>query len=97
VRTRIYFTSESHMHSLLNVVRYCHLGLTAGPGGLQSNLSAGSLGSLSSLPTQTSHVPEVSGVAAPRKQPPRARGSCLKTPPPPLTRLPHLAASRTVS
>lgn len=25
VRTRIYFTSESHMHSLLNVLRWCHL------------------------------------------------------------------------
>jgi hypothetical protein len=26
VRTRVYFTSESHMHSLINVLRYCHLG-----------------------------------------------------------------------
>ena len=26
VRTRIYFTSESHVHSLINVLRYCHLG-----------------------------------------------------------------------
>jgi len=26
VRTRIYFTSESHMHSLINVLRYCHTG-----------------------------------------------------------------------
>lgn len=26
VRTRIYFTSESHIHSLVNVLRYCHLG-----------------------------------------------------------------------
>ena len=26
VRTRIYFTSESHVHSLINVRRYCHLG-----------------------------------------------------------------------
>ena len=25
VRTRIYFTSESHVHSLVNVLRYCHL------------------------------------------------------------------------
>eukprot|EP00887_Chlorella_sp_A99_P004707 scaffold4.g4707.t1 len=25
VRTRIYFTSESHMHSLVNVLRFCHL------------------------------------------------------------------------
>lgn len=27
VRTRIYFTSESHMHSLINVLRYCHIGV----------------------------------------------------------------------
>jgi hypothetical protein len=27
VRTRIYFTSESHCHSLVNVLRYCQLGL----------------------------------------------------------------------
>ena len=26
VRTRLYYTSESHMHALLNVIRYCHLG-----------------------------------------------------------------------
>ncbi len=26
VRTRIYFTSESHVHSLINVLRYCHIG-----------------------------------------------------------------------
>lgn len=25
VRTRIYFTSESHMHSLINVLRFAHL------------------------------------------------------------------------
>jgi hypothetical protein len=25
VRTRIYFTSESHIHSLVNVLRYCHI------------------------------------------------------------------------
>jgi hypothetical protein len=30
VRTRVYFTSESHMHSLINVLRYCHLGAAAG-------------------------------------------------------------------
>lgn len=28
VRTRIYFTSESHCHSLVNVLRYCHLALS---------------------------------------------------------------------
>ena len=28
VRTRIYFTSESHVHSLINVLRFCHLGTT---------------------------------------------------------------------
>ena len=26
VRTRIYFTSESHVHSLINVLRFCHTG-----------------------------------------------------------------------
>ena len=26
VRTRIYFTSESHVHSLVNVLRFCHQG-----------------------------------------------------------------------
>jgi hypothetical protein len=30
VRTRIYFTSESHMHSLVNVLRWCHLGSDGG-------------------------------------------------------------------
>ncbi|GAB4823839.1 hypothetical protein N2152v2_010885 [Parachlorella kessleri] len=35
VRTRIYFTSESHMHSLMNVLRYCHLGME-GEDGLMS-------------------------------------------------------------
>ena len=34
VRTRIYFTSESHVHSLINVLRFCHLGaLTTSPSG----------------------------------------------------------------
>lgn len=36
VRTRIYFTSESHCHSLVNVLRYCHLGMGAGAQGLLS-------------------------------------------------------------
>ena len=27
VRTRIYFTSESHVHSLINVLRYAHIGV----------------------------------------------------------------------
>ena len=30
VRTRIYFTSESHCHSLVNVLRYCQLGISNG-------------------------------------------------------------------
>jgi inositol hexakisphosphate/diphosphoinositol-pentakisphosphate kinase len=32
VRTRVYFTSESHMHALINVVRYAHLCDGAPPG-----------------------------------------------------------------
>ena len=36
VRTRIYFTSESHCHSLVNVLRYCQLGLDPGAQGLLS-------------------------------------------------------------
>ncbi|KAK9821974.1 hypothetical protein WJX81_008214 [Elliptochloris bilobata] len=37
VRTRIYFTSESHMHSLINVLRYSHCGREGGgDGGLVS-------------------------------------------------------------
>ncbi len=31
VRTRIYFTSESHMHSLINVLRYSHCGAPPRP------------------------------------------------------------------
>ncbi len=30
VRTRVYFTSESHIHSLVNVLRYCQLYTTPG-------------------------------------------------------------------
>jgi len=37
VRTRIYFTSESHMHSLINVLRYCHLGVDGDSGLLSSD------------------------------------------------------------
>lgn len=29
VRTRLYFTSESHLHSLLNSLRYAHLNVEA--------------------------------------------------------------------
>lgn len=32
MRTRIYFTSESHCHSLINVLRYCQLGSGDGEG-----------------------------------------------------------------
>ena len=31
VRTRIYFTSESHVHSLINVLRFCHVGAPPAP------------------------------------------------------------------
>lgn len=47
MRTRIYFTSESHMHSLINVLRYSHLAQQllpgSGAGGLQPTMSQGSL------------------------------------------------------
>lgn len=36
VRTRIYFTSESHIHSLMNVLRFCHLPGGQTSGGLMS-------------------------------------------------------------
>jgi len=38
VRTRIYFTSESHCHSLINVLRFCQLGLGPGAQGLLSEV-----------------------------------------------------------
>ena len=38
VRTRIYFTSESHCHSLVNVIRYCQLGLGVDAEGLVSEM-----------------------------------------------------------
>ena len=31
MRSRLYFTSESHIHSLLNVLRFCHLSATPSP------------------------------------------------------------------
>ena len=44
VRTRIYFTSESHVHSLINVLRFCHLGAPtlppAHPGETQTGTKA---------------------------------------------------------
>ena len=42
VRTRIYFTSESHVHSLINVLRFCHLGaLTLLPAHLEGEQLCG--------------------------------------------------------
>uniref|UniRef100_A0A1D1ZXV8 Inositol hexakisphosphate and diphosphoinositol-pentakisphosphate kinase n=1 Tax=Auxenochlorella protothecoides TaxID=3075 RepID=A0A1D1ZXV8_AUXPR len=40
VRTRIYFTSESHMHALMNIVRYAHLGTGSNGEALSSVLSS---------------------------------------------------------
>ncbi|KAH7283716.1 hypothetical protein KP509_34G020400 [Ceratopteris richardii] len=37
VRTRLYFTSESHIHSLINVLRYCNLDESLQGEGLVSN------------------------------------------------------------
>ena len=40
VRTRVYFTSESHMHSLINVLRFCTLGAVLAAPGLLDHSSA---------------------------------------------------------
>jgi inositol hexakisphosphate/diphosphoinositol-pentakisphosphate kinase len=43
VRTRIYFTSESHCHALTNVLRYCHVGLPDNRQGLLGDAAEGFL------------------------------------------------------
>jgi hypothetical protein len=66
VRTRIYFTSESHIHSLVNVLRYCHLPPPPGSTGAAAvaNSSRGlntPTGSISPCPSVT---PGMAGAAA---------------------------------
>lgn len=62
VRTRIYFTSESHIHSLVNVMRYCHL---ICPGASSSALTSYSTpaGGMSKAPSAVS-VPGIAAAAA---------------------------------
>uniref|UniRef100_A0A383W065 Inositol hexakisphosphate and diphosphoinositol-pentakisphosphate kinase n=1 Tax=Tetradesmus obliquus TaxID=3088 RepID=A0A383W065_TETOB len=68
VRTRIYFTSESHIHSLVNVLRYCHLPPPPGSTGAAAAASATSRGlstPTSSISPCPSYNPGCSSVASP--------------------------------
>lgn len=62
VRTRIYFTSESHIHSLVNVLRYCHLGCPDRNSSGPTNYGTGA-SSISKTPS-SSNVLAVAAVAA---------------------------------
>jgi len=63
VRTRIYFTSESHIHSLVNVLRYCHLACPSSSGsGLAGSCSAAA--SMSKAPSSSNAVATAAVAAA---------------------------------
>lgn len=63
VRTRIYFTSESHIHSLVNVLRYCHL--LCPPGTSSSGLTSyGTAASNISKAPSSSNVPAAAAAVA---------------------------------
>ena len=58
VRTRIYFTSESHVHSLMNVLRFAHLGTPPHPLNHKTQQLAPALhaGTAGRLPTFCLHL-----------------------------------------
>lgn len=63
VRTRIYFTSESHIHSLINVLRYCHLPYPHASGSGSTSMSPAPSG-LAGVISQQSSVSVRQGAAA---------------------------------
>jgi hypothetical protein len=89
VRTRVYFTSESHMHSLINVLRYCHLGAAGGGAGGTGGGGAGGGGAAAATTTTTAGAADPAAAAAaaasailPPKSPTSPQPSSPSNPPP---------------